>query len=221
MNNTSLLFLLFSLTPLVAVAQAASQPVTVTGASTSAPVIGLVEADVLKVDQRTNKVTLRHGGVPHLGVKAGVSTWLVRDGQAIDVAKPGDRVRFRAERVRGAVVLTELAAIAKPSPELIEIQWDVAGQFAQSVTVAPWAFVEVCGKLAKDQKIEWSFSGPAPMEFNIHYHVGSSVSYPARQSGVAALTGTLVVPVDQDYCWMWENRSAQTVTLALSLAKTD
>ena len=208
-----------AMAPLLASAQSSGQPVNVTGASTSAPVIDLVDGEIVKVDTRAGKVTLRHGGVALLGVRGGTNAWPVRDRKALDTARPGDQVRFRAERLNGAIVLTELVAAAKPSPELIEVQWDGAGQFLQALAVAPSRFVEVCGKLAKGQTVAWSFSGPAPLDFNIHYHAGSSVSYPARQEGVAALTGSLIAPLAQDYCWMWENHGAQTVALALSLTK--
>ena len=55
------------------------------------------------------------------------------------------------------------------------------------------------------------------MNFNIHYHEGSSVVFPAKQDQTASLEGKLEVPADQDYCWMWENGSGAKGTSSVIL----
>jgi Cu/Ag efflux protein CusF len=212
--------LLFALLTTTFGAQAQTGPsVNITGASTSAPVVDMAEGEVRKVDRDSKKITLKHGPIKNLDMPGMTMMFQVRDPAMLDMAKPGDHVRFRAERLNGAIVLTELSPIAAASPELIDIQWDSAGQFSQPLNVAPARFVEVCGKLAKGQLITWSFEGAIPLSFNIHYHEGQNVSFPAKQDGVASLNGTLTVPVDQEYCWMWENKAASPASIALRLKR--
>ena len=117
-------------------------------------------------------------------------------------------------------VLTSFAMLlGAPSAhaQLVEISWDAKGGFERALDVAPGKFVELCGKLAKGQSIAWSFKGREPMDFNIHYHEGKNVVFPAKQNQTASLDGELKVPVDQDYCWMWENKSSTSAPLTVSL----
>lgn len=103
--------------------------------------------------------------------------------------------------------------------DVIDLKWTDAGRFEQSRTVAPGKFVELCGALAPGQAIQWSFEADRAVNFNIHYHVGKDVRYPAKQDQVTALQGSLVVDSAQDYCWMWVNKSALDARLALRLSK--
>ena len=59
--------------------------------------------------------------------------------------------------------------------------------------------------------------GGAATDFNIHYHVGKDVSYPENRKDIASADGTLAVPLDQDFCWMWSNRAAQPVDIEINL----
>lgn len=116
-----------------------------------------------------------------------------------------------------AAALCALACGARA--DLIDIQWTEDGGFAQSRTIAPGKFVEVCGPLTPGQGIQWSFEADRAVDFNIHYHVGKDVRYPAKQDRVTALQGRLVADAPQDHCWMWVNKSAAAVRLALRLSK--
>jgi Cu/Ag efflux protein CusF len=180
----------------------------------------MADGEVRKVDKDNKKITLKHGAIKNLDMPGMTMVFQVKDPAMLDAVKPGDQVKFSAERLNGAIVLTELKATAAPSPELIHIQWDATGQFSQPLTVAPARFVEVCGKLAKGQSIVWSFDGQVPLNFNIHYHEGQNVVFPAKQDGVASLSSTLSVPLDQDYCWMWENKASAPAVVALKLKRS-
>ena len=103
--------------------------------------------------------------------------------------------------------------------DLVQIAWDSSGRFERNVTVAPAKFAEVCGKLSKGQAIAWSFRGQQSMNFNIHYHEGKKVVFPIKQSNTASLEGTLTVPVDQDYCWMWENKGGTPAAIDIALQR--
>ena len=103
--------------------------------------------------------------------------------------------------------------------ELVEIAWDKAGRFESTVSVAPGEFAEVCGQLAQGQSIGWSFKGDKPMNFNIHYHEGKQVVFPAKQEAAVDARGRLDVSLSQDYCWMWTNKTDLPAKLSLVLMR--
>ena len=114
----------------------------------------------------------------------------------------------------GAVVIASTT-----HAEVIDIAWDGRGEFGKSVAVPAGGFAELCGKLGGGQKILWQFSGKAPMDFNIHYHVGDKVQFPAKQDAIAASDGVLETSESQDYCWMWRNRSKEAITVEVALKR--
>lgn len=124
-----------------------------------------------------------------------------------------------ASCLRAAIGLFAFATAGWASAEIIDIDWGQEGRFERSTAVAPGKFAEVCGPLRKGQSIAWSFESDAAMDFNIHYHQGKKVVFPAKQAGVVKSGGTLVVALDQDYCWMWTNKSGAEVKLALTLKR--
>jgi len=123
-------------------------------------------------------------------------------------------------RTATACVAIALGVLATPvQAQLVEIQWDASDAFERSLMLAPAKFVEVCGKLRKGQSIDWSFTGQSPLNFNIHYHEGKKVVFPAKHDHAESLSGKLTVPADQDYCWMWENKSDASASIALRMRR--
>ena len=129
----------------------------------------------------------------------------------IMTACPGAFVAFAA-----FAAFVALAAAAPARADLVELVWK-DGRFERTVTVAPGKFAEVCGPLRGGQAVTWSFDAEAPLNFNIHYHVGKDVHYPARQDQVARLQGELPVNAAQDYCWMWTNKGSKPARMDLLL----
>lgn len=121
--------------------------------------------------------------------------------------------------MRATLLLLALAFPIAANADIVDIKW-TSGEFAHKAAIAPKKFLEVCGKLNRGDTVAWKFSGSAPTDFNIHYHVGKEVSYPESRKDVASAEGTLPVPLDQDYCWMWSNRTAQAVDVGLTLKRT-
>jgi hypothetical protein len=115
-------------------------------------------------------------------------------------------------------VLLGLAATAVRA-EVVDIAWGEQGRFERRLTVAPGKFAEVCGKLARDDSVAWRFEAGGSLNFNVHYHVGEKVHYPERREALAGASGRLQVELDQDYCWMWTNKSAAAVPLTLTLER--
>ena len=118
--------------------------------------------------------------------------------------------------MRIVALLVTLALPVIAHAELVDIKW-TGGTFSHKASIAPKKFLEVCGKLKMAETVAWQFKGTAPTDFNIHYHVGKDVSYPENRKEIAGADGLLSVLLDQDYCWMWSNRSAQPITLELGL----
>ena len=71
----------------------------------------LTEGVVKKVDKAQGKLTLKHGPLENLGMPAMTMVFRVRDANWLDQVKPGDTVRFRADRVNGAFTVTTLEVV--------------------------------------------------------------------------------------------------------------
>ena len=103
--------------------------------------------------------------------------------------------------------------------DVVDIAWDANGRFERSLNVAPAKFAEVCGKLPAGLQVRWDFESATPLDFNVHYHVGKEVVFPAKLTAVAAAKDVLDTKVDQDYCWMWSNKSEAAVTIKVTLRR--
>jgi Cu(I)/Ag(I) efflux system protein CusF len=66
------------------------------------------EGVIRKVDKAAGKITIRHGELYKLGMPAMTMTFRVSDPAMLDRVKPGDSVRFVADRVQGALTVTHL-----------------------------------------------------------------------------------------------------------------
>lgn len=118
-----------------------------------------------------------------------------------------------------ALVLSAVATGAAAA-DVADVRWSPSGEASHEFQVAPGKFAEWCTKLKQGDKVKWRFDAPAPLEFNVHYHEGKEVRFPSKMDGVAKAEGTLGVAVDQDYCWMWTNRSASPVAVRAALARS-
>ncbi len=120
---------------------------------------------------------------------------------------------------RTPLLLALLAAASGARAAVVDLAFDASGRFAHAAPVAPGKFVEVCGKLAKGQAVAWRYAADGPLDFNVHYHEGKKVVMPEQRAATATAQGTLRVALDQDYCWMWSNKSGATVPLRLNLSR--
>ncbi len=116
-----------------------------------------------------------------------------------------------------AAVLVTLATPVRA--EIVELAWDAQGRMQLNRPVAPGKFLEVCGPLAAGQRVAWSFEAAAPLDFNVHYHQGKDVVYPAKLTQSARAADTLVAAIRHEYCWMWTNRGSTPTTLKVSLQR--
>ena len=100
---------LASALPLVAAAQAASTSaggtdLVVAQASTT----DMTDGEIRKVDKDTKKITIKHGEIKNLDMPGMTMLFQVKDTAMLDMVKPGDKVKFRAEKLGGGIVVTEI-----------------------------------------------------------------------------------------------------------------
>lgn len=70
----------------------------------------LTEGEVKKIDKEAGKITLRHGELKNLNMSAMTMVFRVKDPAMLDQVKAGDKVKFAADRVNGAVTIVQLQA---------------------------------------------------------------------------------------------------------------
>ena len=68
----------------------------------------LTEGEVRKVDKETGKLTLRHGEIRNLNMAAMTMVLRVQNPAMLEQVKVGDKVRFAADRINGAVTIVQL-----------------------------------------------------------------------------------------------------------------
>jgi Cu(I)/Ag(I) efflux system protein CusF len=73
----------------------------------------MADAEVRKIDTENKKLTLKHGEIANLGMPAMTMVFRVKDPAMLDKLKTGDKVKFKAEQIDGAMVVTAIEP-AKP-----------------------------------------------------------------------------------------------------------
>ena len=68
----------------------------------------LVAGTVKKVDDVAGKVTLDHETIPNIGMDAMTMAYKVQDPAMLKGLRPGERVRFSADRVNGSIAVTRI-----------------------------------------------------------------------------------------------------------------
>lgn len=66
------------------------------------------EGEIRKVDKDAAKLTIRHGELKNLDMPPMTMVFRVKDKAMLDKVATGDKVRFNAEKVDGALTVTAL-----------------------------------------------------------------------------------------------------------------
>ena len=96
----------------VRVADTASAQISSGTASAGASAADMTEGEVRKVDRENMKITLKHGEIKNLDMPGMTMVFTVNNAAMLDKVKAGDKVRFRAAKEAGKIVLTEI----QPAP---------------------------------------------------------------------------------------------------------
>ncbi|TAM17992.1 MAG: copper-binding protein [Candidimonas sp.] len=70
--------------------------------------VAMTEGEVRKVDKDAEKLTLKHGPIANLDMPGMTMVFRVADPKMLDSVKPGDKVRFVADRVGGLLTVTKI-----------------------------------------------------------------------------------------------------------------
>lgn len=68
----------------------------------------VVDAEVRKIDTEQQKITLRHGEIANLDMAPMTMVFRVKEPALLQKLKPGDKVRFTADKVDGALTVMTL-----------------------------------------------------------------------------------------------------------------
>ena len=100
-----------------------------------------------------------------------------------------------------------------------DIRWSPSDTFEHASTIAPGKTEEVCGRIEPRLPVEWRFAASGPLSFNIHRHSGSEVIYSVKSYLTREQNGSLSPTFNHEWCWMWQNESAEPVTVKLDLKR--
>jgi Cu/Ag efflux protein CusF len=67
-----------------------------------------VDGEVTKVDESAGKVTVKHGPIAKLDMEPMTMVFRVAEPDMLKKVKPGDKIKFDADRVNGAITITEM-----------------------------------------------------------------------------------------------------------------
>ncbi len=107
--DSSRLFAVLAWLALAGLAQAQTAPSASaprSPASAAARQWPLSRGEVLEIDAKEKRVTIKHGPIPNIGMDAMTMEFLVPDDKLLASLKPGDRVRFAVIYRGGDYVIT-------------------------------------------------------------------------------------------------------------------
>ena len=84
---------------------AAHHPAAASAAAAATP---MADGEVRKIDKEQGKVTLRHGPIANLDMPGMTMVFKVADSKMLDRVKEGDKVKFAADKVDGAITVTAI-----------------------------------------------------------------------------------------------------------------
>lgn len=67
-----------------------------------------IDGEVRKVDKEQGKVTLKHGPISNLDMPGMTMVFKVADPKMLDAIIQGDKVKFAADKVNGALTVTAI-----------------------------------------------------------------------------------------------------------------
>ena len=68
----------------------------------------LADGEVTRINKRTKEITIKHGPIPHLAMEPMTMAFPVKDPAMLDRVKPGDKVKFAAEKLGAEAVITAI-----------------------------------------------------------------------------------------------------------------
>jgi Cu/Ag efflux protein CusF len=69
------------------------------------------DAEVRKIDKEQGKITLRHGPIANLDMPAMTMVFRISDLKLLDTVKAGDKIKFAADNLNGALTVTAIEVL--------------------------------------------------------------------------------------------------------------
>lgn len=69
-----------------------------------------VDGEVTKINESAGKITIKHGPIPNLDMDAMTMVFRVMEPNMLKQVKVGDKIKFDADRVNGAITVTQMEA---------------------------------------------------------------------------------------------------------------
>ena len=73
--------------------------------------VPLADGEVRRINTRTKEIIIKHEPIPHLDMGAMTMAFPVRDPALLGKVKPGDRVKFAAEKIGQEAVITRIEVV--------------------------------------------------------------------------------------------------------------
>ena len=70
--------------------------------------VELTDGEIRKVDMDNKKLTIKHGNIKNLDMPGMTMVFQVKDPAMLDKVKVGDKVKFSADKIGGAIVVTNI-----------------------------------------------------------------------------------------------------------------
>lgn len=70
----------------------------------------MTDGEIRKVDLENKKITIKHGEIKNLDMPGMTMVFQVKDSAMLDKVKAGDKVKFSADKIGGAIVVTDIQA---------------------------------------------------------------------------------------------------------------
>ena len=113
MRKTHLMLAAGALALASAVSTAASRsdsPMTLVQTAAQSMSSPMVNGEVRKIDKGAGKITLKHDAIPNLEMPGMTMVFRVKDPSVLDRLKEGDKIKFAADKIDGALTVTEVQA---------------------------------------------------------------------------------------------------------------
>lgn len=101
---------LFAASGLIGLAQAQTAAPAAPGAM-QMPAGAMTDGEVRKVDKDNKKITLKHGEIKNLGMPGMTMVFKVKEASVLDAIQVGSKVRFAADKMDGALIVTAIEAV--------------------------------------------------------------------------------------------------------------
>lgn len=112
MNRISILFIMSALYVGGPVNAIAADPIKsgTTPDMKSGTAATMSDGEIMKIEKDAGKITIKHGPLANFDMPAMTMVFRVKDPAMLEQVKPGDKVKFIAEKLDGALTVTTLQA---------------------------------------------------------------------------------------------------------------